>query len=156
MPAFPVSLLRRDVESAIVLSLVTSMFREANHTVIPLKQADAATQLAAHAHHLPVRKILSNLDQAPDLAIIGSKASECTVIEVVYAKVLDPTLISDRAHRILRRWDPSALLVVTHTGFHFAASQKAKVVNGHLPALTEKIVSRELQNKYHDLLMDYL
>lgn len=133
------------------------MFREAGtYTVVPLRTDETSDALLPHRRHSYIRKILENLKAAPDFALISQDKTDVLVVEVAYTKKADSVWFADAAHSILRRWDPAYIFLATENGFYFESCAAVRKGNGSIKHLSERWIRRDIQDKYLDLLQDYI
>lgn len=149
--------LRRIFHQKIVEHVFQYMFREAGkYTVVPIGYEATTEELEPYKNHVYVRKVLNNLKAAPDFVLISKDKTDVIVVEVEYMPKMEPELVGDMVHTVLRRWDPSYLFIATQTGFYFDACSHIKADNGHIKLLSERWIKMDQQHKYLDLLHDFV
>jgi len=95
---------------------------------------------------------MKSVRSAPDFAIINNKTKEVRLIEVKYKKELNRKYILEDANKMAESWNPSYIFLATKSGFYFDNIADIIKANGNISELHHLHISKDLQNKYLDLL----
>jgi hypothetical protein len=91
---------------------------EGRYEIIPFGYEHTMPTLAQYRHLADVPRIIDNIADAPDFALVSEDKKEVHLVEVKYQSVLDVAQLTGYARKLLKRWDFPWLFVVTPYGFY--------------------------------------
>jgi len=145
----------RLVKGKIAETIFEQMFRETkNFTILGFGYEKVIPELVQQGYK-ESEKTLEIIKTAPDFAVISKTQKEVKLVEVKYMKTLDYDFIYKDANRMKNSWNPSYLFVATQLGFYFGDVETVLKNNGDIPKLDERFVSKELQDKFCKILIDF-
>jgi hypothetical protein len=144
------------IKGKIAQIIFEQMFREqGEYTVIPFGYENILPEIFPQRNNFEgAQKAIDNIRNAPDYTLISAKKEKVYLVEVKYRRELNVEGIKDVAAKQMRRWNPSCIFVATQDGFYFDLCS-AILKNNKVPKLTERMISRELQSKYLQLLNEF-
>ena len=123
-------------------------------TTIPFGYEHTIPTLAQYQHLTEIKRVIENIKDAPDFAIISNDKTKVFLVEVKFRSSINMTELKETAQNLLKRWDPSWIFIATPTGFYF--SPTSYIARGEEPSrLTESWISKDRQNKYLTLLNEF-
>jgi hypothetical protein len=145
------------IKGKIAETVFELMFRESNwFTVIPIGYEYTVPELAQYNHFVHVQKVLDNLRDAPDFALISQDKKSVYLVEVKYRTSIDNTEVIKTAFELKERWDPTYLFMATPEGFYFDPCNTIIICNGFKEQMKESWVNKETQTKYLELLKEFI
>jgi len=146
---------RELIKGRIAEVIFEQMIREeGKYTVIPFGYEHTVPTLAQYREHIDLKRVLENISDAPDFALVSEDKTKLYLVEVKYRKSLDMNDLQQKAAELLQRWNPSWIFVATPSGFYCSPSNTI-VANGVIKELSESWVVRERQNDYLQLLNEF-
>jgi len=144
------------IKGKIAQIIFEQMFREqGEYTVIPFGYENILPEIFPQRNNFEgAQKAIDNIRNAPDYTLISAKKEKVYLVEVKYRRELNVEGIKDVAAKQMRRWNPSCIFVATQDGFYFDLCS-AILKNNKVSNLTERMISRELQSKYLQLLNEF-
>ncbi len=127
---------------------------EGKYTVIPFGYEHTMPTLAQYRHLAEVPRIIDNISDAPDFALISDDKSKVFLVEVKYQNKLDIEILKGYAKKLLERWECPWLFVATPEGFYCGMCDwilKETRIND----LSDNWVSKEHQVEYLKLLNEF-
>lgn len=107
------------IKGRIVETIFEQMVRETgNFTVIPFGYEHTMPTLSQYRNISEVPRVLDNIADAPDFALISEDKTKIFLIEVKYQQKLDMDLLVEYSERLLKRWETPWLFVATPEGFY--------------------------------------
>lgn len=91
---------------------------EKKHEVIPFGYEHTVPTLAQYQDHVVIKKVMDNISDAPDFALISEDKTRVYLVEVKYQSILNEKELVKQAEKLLTRWDPSWLFVATPESFY--------------------------------------
>lgn len=134
------------------------MFRDTNKfTVLRFGYEYTQPILAQYRNGLKSTglKVLHDLENAPDFALLTENKQQLYLIEVKYRHVLDNEKILKIAKETVARWGHAYLFIASPDEFFFDPCNNIINEAGHISILDERWVSMELKNKYLSLLKEF-
>lgn len=146
---------RKLIKGKIAEVVFEQMIREeGRYTVIPFGYEHTVPTLTQYRHLLEVPKIIENISEAPDFALVSEDKGKLYLVEVKYRSVPDFEELKKCAEKLLERWEYSWLFVATPDGFYCDMCSRM-VGSAGLQKLPESWVSIERQKAYLDLLHEF-
>ncbi len=146
---------RKLIKGKIAETIFEQMIREeGRYTVIPFGYEHTVPTLTQYRHLLEVPKIIENISEAPDFALVSEDRAKLYLVEVKYRSQMDFEELKKCAEKLLERWEYSWLFVATPDGFYCDMCSRIAESNS-LPKLPESWVSSERQKAYLDLLHEF-
>lgn len=129
---------------------------EERYTVIPFGYEHTMPTLAQYRKHFSeeVEKIIANISDAPDFALISKDNKNIYLVEVKYQSILNVKKLKEYSEKLLERWDYAWLFVATKKGF-YCGQCKDVVKKEDINGLSEKWVTKERQEEYLKLLKEF-
>lgn len=132
------------------------MFRDAGQfTVIPFGYEYSQPEIAQNLKLLEDKGILDTLRNTPDFILISKDKTKVYFIEVKYREKLDEVEIKEIAQKIVKFWNHSWLFIATPDGFFFEPCNTIVNNGGKIGELYKSHCSKELQDKYLQLLNEF-
>lgn len=104
-------------------------------------------------------KVLEGIRKSPDFVVILNNSQDdhryIYLVEVKYRKFFKIDDIISEANSIQKFWPHSYLFVATNDGF-FMDKCSNIIKDKYIQSLSEDIVSKDLQDKYLDILREFL
>ncbi len=97
---------------------------------------------------------IETIRRAPDFAVINRGTKEVKLIEVKFQKRLSESFTLIAARKMMEAWNPSYLFIVSEDGFFFDDIKTIVENNGKISPLNHPFISKELQEKYLNLLRE--
>lgn len=143
------------IKGKIAETIFEQMMREeARYTVIPFGYEHTMPTLAQYRDILEVPKVIENIADAPDFALISEDKTKFYLVEIKYRSNFDISDIQKHAERLLKHWDFAWIFVATPERF-YCAPCRAVISNGTISELSENWVNKERQNEYLKLLNEF-
>lgn len=127
---------------------------EERYTVIPFGYEHTMPTLAQYRNVVEIQKIIDNISDAPDFALISEDKTKVYLVEVKYQAKLDIEALKQYAEKLLERWEYPWLFVATPGGFLCGQCWKMQDENP-LYDLPESWVAKERQAEYLKLLNEF-
>lgn len=145
----------RLVKGKIAETIFEQMFRETkNFTILGFGYEKVIPELVQQGYK-ENDKTLEIIKTAPDFAVIDKVKKEVKLVEVKYMKILDSSYVYNDVKRMKNSWNPSYLFVATQRGFYFGDVENVFKNKGEILLLDENMVSKELQDKFSKILIDF-
>ena len=146
---------RQLIKGKIAETIFEQMMREeAKYTVIPFGYEHTMPTLAQYRDILEVPKVIENIADAPDFALISEDKTRFYLVEIKYRTRFDILEIQEYAKKLLKHWDFAWIFVATPEKF-YCAPCKAVFSNGTISELSENWVTWERQTEYLKLLNEF-
>ena len=143
------------IKGKIAETIFEQMIRgEKQYTVIPFGYEHTMPTLAQHRHLVEIQRVMDNISDAPDFALISEDKTKVYMVEVKYTSHATAGDLKKIADHLVKRWDPSWLFVATPHGFFFSPSSTI-AKNEPISKLSENWVSPERQREYLNLLNEF-
>src|SRR3989339_2221967 len=94
------------------------MQEEGKYAVIPFGYEHTMPMLSQYQHLAIVRRVIDNIKDAPDFALVSEDKAKIYLVEVKYQTTPDIEVLKKSAKKLLKRWEPSWLFVATPGGFY--------------------------------------
>lgn len=148
----------RLVKGRIAETLFEQMLYEAGgFTVLAFGYEKTLPELAHLQSELhPKKEAMEIVRHAPDFAVINNETHDVHLIEVKYKSSFDKRWILEDAERMFKTWKPSYLFLMTPEGFFFDRASQIIDNEGEISKFQHKQISKELQQKYLDLLNEFI
>lgn len=134
------------------------MFKEEGRfTVIPFGYERVIPEIAQYSNEAKYKQVIDNIRSAPDFALVSHDKKQVFLVEVKYRTNLSQSSekLLEIAKKIQEKWIMVWMFVCTPEGFYFG--QTAKIIeNSKFTLMGEKWISKELQEKYLNLLKDFI
>ena len=127
---------------------------EGRYTVIPFGYENTVPTLAQYRNLVEIKRVINNISDAPDFALISGEKTKVYLIEVKYQSKLDKKRLKEYAEKLLKRWNPSWLFVATPNGF-LCAPCKSIIQTGNIGSLSTAWVETKRQERYLKLLNEF-
>jgi hypothetical protein len=146
---------RNLIKGRIVEVIFEQMIREeGRYEVIPFGYEHTTPTLAQYRHISEVPKVIDNISEAPDFALISEDKTKIYLVEVKYQKNLNLEEIKKHAEKLLKRWESPWLFIATPNAF-YCAPCTAVLKNSGISELSESWVTKERQGEYLKLLREF-
>ncbi len=144
------------IKGKIAETVFELMFREdGRFTVIPIGYEHTMPELIQCKHHQHVKRVLDNLRDAPDFALINEDKSQVYLVECKYRYQVEKTEIVRTCEAIHSKYDPCFIFVATKNGFYYE-NCRTVVEQKTIPNIDTFLISKELQRKYQELLLEFM
>ncbi|MHB8904102.1 MAG: hypothetical protein ACYC40_03300, partial [Patescibacteria group bacterium] len=128
---------------------------QGEYTVIPFGYENILPEIFPQRNNFEgAQRAIDNIRHAPDYTLISAKKEKVYLVEVKYRKELNIEEIKSIAAKQIQRWNPSCIFVATQNGFYFDLCSSI-LKRDAIQKLTDKIVSKEIQDKYRILLCEF-
>lgn len=146
---------RNLIKGRIAEVIFEQMVREENrYAVIPFGYEYTIPTLAQYQNLVEIKRVMENISDAPDFVLISDDKSQVYLVEVKYQNHLNIEVIKEYANKLLNRWNPSWLFILTPDGF-FCSPCSSIVKESNIYKLSENWVNMERQNEYLLLVKDF-
>src|SRR5258708_7832287 len=134
------------------------MFRNSNqYIVLPLGYEHTTPILAQYRNQFHVKKVLDNLSNAPDFALIADDKKSVYFVEVRYKSSFDnEDILKDAIELKDADWNPCFLFVASKDNFYYGSVQQIINQNGEIEKLSYIRISKEIQQQYRSLLYEFI
>jgi hypothetical protein len=148
---------RQLIKGKITELIFEEMFRSAEEfTIIPLGYEHTTPLLAQYRRHMHVQKVLDNISNAPDFALVSQDKKSVYLVEVKYRSRFDNQDILKIASEIHESWNPCFLFVASQDKFYFSPCSAIITSGGEIEALGESWIKKEIQLSYLSLLKEFI
>ncbi|HNQ31397.1 MAG TPA: hypothetical protein PKG71_02520 [Candidatus Woesebacteria bacterium] len=155
-PQTPLEFARELIKGRIAETVFEQMIKhEERFMVIPFGYEHTMPLLAQHQHHVQLKKVMNNIKDAPDFALVSKDNSQVYLVEVKYRSAPNKDGMTQLAMRLLKRWDPSWLFIATPQQFFCTTAHTIVNNHGHMDDLNESWVNLNTQNEYLKLLGEF-
>ncbi len=127
---------------------------EGQYTTIPFGYEHTVPTLAQYQHLAEIKRVMDNISDAPDFALISNDKSKVFMVEVKYRSKINKEELKTVASSLLQRWNPSWVFVATKEGFYCAPSSTV-AQGGEISKLSSSWVDESRQNGYLKLLNEF-
>lgn len=149
--------IRNLIKGKIAEVIFEEMFREAGEfTVLPIGYEHTIPELAQYQHHVQVKKVLDNIRNAPDFALISQDKTKVYLVEVKYREAIQSDEVLAIANELLTRWDPVYLFLATKKVFFFSPCHTIVNNAGQISEMTDNWIALEEQHKYLDVFLEFI
>ncbi len=125
---------------------------EGRYTVIPFGYEHTMPTLAQYRHISEVPKVIDNISDAPDFALISEDKTKIYLVEVKYQKNFDISEVKKHSEKLLKRWESPWIFIATPGVFYCAPCSSVQSV---VSKLSESWVAKERQDAYLELLNEF-
>jgi hypothetical protein len=126
---------------------------EGNYTVIPFGYEHTMPTLAQYRGLVEIQRIIDNISDAPDFALISNDKTKVYLVEVKYQGKLDLEKLKEYAYKLLNRWEYPWLFIATPNGFYCGLCRT--ILEGQVYELSENWVNKTRQAEYMKLLIEF-
>jgi hypothetical protein len=146
---------RKLIKGRIAEVIFEQMIRdEGKYTVIPFGYEHTMPTLAQYRPLVGIQKIIDNISDAPDFALISEDKTKIYLVEVKYQNELNMELLIGFANKLIERWEYPWIFVATPKGFYCGLC-KHIVDEQRINELSENWVTKERQSDYLKLLNEF-
>lgn len=146
---------RKLIKGRITEVIFEQMIREEEkYTVIPFGYEHTMPTLAQYRHISEVPRVIDNISDAPDFALISDDKTKIYLVEVKYRKNLNLEDVKDYAEKLLKRWESPWIFIATPDKF-YCDPCNAVLKNGYMNELPESWVTKKRQVEYLKLLNEF-
>lgn len=143
------------IKGKIAETVFELMFREdGRFTVIPIGYEHTMPELIQCKHHPHVKRVLDNLRDAPDFALINEDKSQVYLVECKYRSHLNMSEIKETCTKINERYAPCFIFVATTQEFYYENCRSVLSLEMPTP-LSNDLIPTLLQKKYLALLNEF-
>lgn len=139
-------------------AIFDQMFREQGRfTVIPFGYDRIIPEISQHAKKPEHKEVIDNIRSAPDFALVSHDRERVFLVEVKYRTDLDKSTegLIEIAKKIQDKWVMVWVFICTPNGFYF--DQTSEIIkNKNFTPMGEQWICKELQEKYLNLLKDFI
>ena len=144
------------IKGKIAEIIFDQMFREAGeYTIIPFGYESIVPELSQCNKFSKAQKVIDNIRHSPDFVLISQSKESVYLVEVKYRSKFNKENIKNLANEQDKRWHPSWIFLATLDGFYFDSCSKIIKNNGEVSELENWVISKDLQNKYLNLLKEF-
>lgn len=146
---------RNLIKGKIVEVIFEQMIREeGRYTVIPFGYEHTTPTLAQYRHISEVPKVIDNISEAPDFALISEDKTKIYLVEIKYQKIFNFLEIQKNAEKLLKRWESPWIFIATPNNFYCSPCSSV-VRDKKINILSENWVAKERQIAYLNLLKEF-
>ncbi len=146
---------RKLIKGRITEVIFEQMIREEErYTVIPFGYEHTTPTLAQYRHISEVPKVIDNISEAPDFALISEDKTKIYLVEVKYQRKFSFQDIKSNCLKLLKRWESPWMFVATPERFYCERCSTI-VERGDINQLPEAWVSTDRQTEYLKLLNEF-
>lgn len=127
---------------------------EGRYTVIPFGYEHTMPTLAQYRAHVEIQKIIDNISDAPDFALVSEDRTKVFLVEVKYQKKLSLSDLKNYAEKLCERWEFPWLFVATPEGF-YCDMCKTILEKNDIERLPQSWVMTTRQDEYLKLLNEF-
>lgn len=147
---------RRLIKGRIAEVVFEQMIREEErYMVIPFGYEHTMPTLAQYRHISEVPKVIDNISEAPDFALISDDKTKIFLVEVKFQRKFDILEIQDYSEKLLKRWESPWIFVATPEAF-YCSPCRTVAASGEIHALPDSWVNRERQAEYLKLMNEFV
>lgn len=147
---------RKLIKGRIAEVVFEQMIRtEGNYDVIPFGYEHTMPTLAQHRHISEVPKIIDNISEAPDFALLSKDKKNIFLVEVKFQRKLNLEEIVKSAEKLLKRWESPWMFIATPDGF-YCTSCRYITNDKRINEMSENWVKQEIQDAYKALLNEFI
>lgn len=138
------------IKGKIAEIIFQQMFCEAGgYNVIPFGYENIMPALSQYRGE--AKKVVDNIRNAPDFALISENKKEVHLVEVKFRKKLILSDIKEIAQKQVIKWNPSWIFIATLDRFYFDECSNI-IKTGYIARLSDNVIKFNLQKKYLDLI----
>lgn len=147
---------RQVIKGRIAETIFEFMFRESGKlTVLPIGYEHTMPELAQYQDHVQMKKVLENIRNAPDFALITQDKSQVYLVETKFRRTLEKEHIVTLAQEMNTYWNPCYLFLATPDGFFYSPCNT--ILNtSSIQRMPEEWISHSIQDIYLKLLMEFI
>lgn len=148
---------RQLIKGNIAELIFQEMFRVSKEfTILPLGYEHTTPIIAQYQHFVHVQKVLENIRNAPDFALVSQDKTKVFLVEVKYRANFTQKEVLNLATILQPRWDLCFLFIATKEKFYFSPCSSIINSKGEIEELRESWISKEIQDKYISLLQEFI
>ena len=145
------------IKGKIAEHVFEQMLRDSDSfTVLSFGYEKVLPELASKQHTIKTKETMEIIRTAPDYAVINHLTKEVHLIEVKFRAHINEENIFKSALRMLDSWKTAHLFLATPKGFYSDEVQEIVENRGKIRPLEHRQIPKELQDKYTNLLMEFL
>jgi hypothetical protein len=153
----PLDFSKQLLKGRIAETIFEQMFRDVGtFTVLAFGYENILPELAHRQNDIQAEETMEIIRRAPDFAVIDNKSHDVYLIEVKYMMHPNQDFILKAAQRMTDSWKPSYLFLATPKGFFFGRAGEVVKNKGVINELANSCVSSKLQEKYLELLNQFI
>jgi hypothetical protein len=153
----PVTFSRNLIKGRIAESLFEQMLRDAGcFTILSFGYEQIIPELAHRQNDIKAQETMEVIRRSPDFAVINNETHDVFLIEVKYLMHPSPATILNDAKRMVGSWKPAYLFLATPNGFFFDKALDIVKKEGDIAAFSHPQIPQELQDKYLQLLNEFI
>jgi len=146
---------RNLIKGRIAETIFEEMFKvEEKFTILRLGYEHTLPELAQYQHHVHVQKVLENIRNTPDFALISQDKSQVYLVEVKYRKHIDNSRVLEIANELFRRWEMCNLFIVTEKHFYYDTCENVITNKGCMSLLSEEVIKYSCQEQFLTALLN--
>jgi hypothetical protein len=148
---------RQLIKGKIVEVIFEEMFKQSEEfDIIPIGYEYTVPELAQYQHHVQVQKVLENIRNAPDFALISRDKKQVYLIEVKYRNPIHKEEIFFIANELHNRWSPAFLFLASQDGFYFDSCFNIIQNKGIIKKCSSDWIKENVQNQLQNLLHEFI
>ncbi len=137
-------------------TIFEQMFREqGDYIVIPFGYEKIIPEISQYAKKKNYLDIIENVRTAPDFALVSHSKEEVFLIEVKYRTNINIEELVKIAEKIKEKWSVVFMFICNPDGFYLDRTTNI-IENKRLTPLSDQLISKQLQDKYLNLLRDFI
>jgi len=146
---------RKLIKGKIAEVIFEQMIREeGQYTVIPFGYEHTMPTLSQYRNIAEVPKIIDNIADAPDFALVSEDKTKIYLVEVKYQKTFDLKKVKEYAQKLSERWEYPWLFMATPQKF-YCGMAKNILKDESIHELSENWVNKDRQVAYLKLLNEF-
>ena len=148
---------RQLIKGRVAEHIFEQMLRDTgNFTVLSFGYEKVLPELAQQQRTVKAKETMEIIRTAPDYAVINHTTKEVSLIEVKYRSHLNQEDVLRSAMRMQESWKTAHLFIATPYGFYLGEVQDIVANDGKIEKMNHGQISNELQEKYIELMMQFL
>lgn len=145
------------IKGRIAEMIFEQMLRDAGgFTVLGFGYEKVIPELARRQDTIEAERTMEIIRRAPDFAVIKHETNKVYLVEVKYMHSMKREWVLKAAQQMINSWDPSYLFIVNPHSFYFESVRSIVEKEGEIEAFGYDSVSKELQDKYLELLKTFI
>jgi hypothetical protein len=145
------------IKGKIAELIFDQMFRDAGkYTVIPFGYESIVPELMQYTNGAEYKSLLENIRNAPDFALVSHDPKEVSLVEVKYRSRVDVEEMRKNAVEICEKWKLAWIFIATPDGFYFDTCTNLEKIGATPTPLTEDVIPQNTQDKYLELLREFI
>jgi len=125
-------------------------------TVLSFGYENTLPELMHQQRDMNTESTMEIIRHAPDFVVINKETHDVHLIEVKFRRHMTTDGVMKDAERMFEAWKPSYLFIATPEAFYFGKVAEIVKNKGRISPLKHPNIPKALQQKYIDLLNEFL